>query len=557
MRSGWIFLGALAAASLGCAQTSFPGGCDLDEALCADAADASSADTSSADTDDSDSTAPMDSVPVDEGTDAQPDTSLDTFAPVDSGTFDVGSEATDTPGDAPTCGADPCTVSDATGVFVSSSLGSDSAAGTMAAPVKTLQHALALAASTKHRVFACAESFTESLNLVDGVDLVGGVPCAAGGVWGTPSGVTEVLAPTSPAIKGNGLTSGAMLANLRVVAPDAAAPSDSSIAIQLTNAKKVRIYGSSFEAGQGANGGSGPAGVDATSTPQDGNEGTKGDTCSNFIPFTGAPYLLGGAPGMVASKGGAGASSYCYMFSDNAQDGDFADAVSGCGKAGKRGGDLAPCVKGKTGCAGAAGMKGVAGANRGTLTASGYNATNSGGDGMAGSKGGGGGGGTSGPRTVKSPVDDTIVGGSGGGGGGGGYAGSGGKGGGAGGASIAAVVFNCELTIVSSTFMTKGGGTGGAGGGSGLGKGGGAGAKGGDTPSGVSNAGGCAGGDGGAGGNGGPGGGGGGGPSIGIAYFGTKPTTTAVTFTLGTAGAGGASVGNTGNAGVKTDFSVF
>ncbi|AUX27387.1 uncharacterized protein SOCEGT47_079750 [Sorangium cellulosum] len=86
------------------------------------------------------------------------------------------------------------------GVFASRSFGDDSNPGTMEKPVKTLARAVALAPRARGRVFACTDSYSESLTLRSGIDLWGGFVCWAG--WphyteGSASGVVTLFTPNA------------------------------------------------------------------------------------------------------------------------------------------------------------------------------------------------------------------------------------------------------------------------------------------------------------------------------------------------------------------------
>ncbi|WP_437599562.1 hypothetical protein WMF28_42745 [Sorangium sp. So ce590] len=91
-------------------------------------------------------------------------------------------------------------------MFVSASSGDDGSPGTKDAPVKTLQHAIGLAAHGRgdgkpptRRVYACGGSFEETITLPSGVDLWGARSCAKGAWWDAWSYVgpdaSTVIAP--------------------------------------------------------------------------------------------------------------------------------------------------------------------------------------------------------------------------------------------------------------------------------------------------------------------------------------------------------------------------
>lgn len=523
----------LSAISLVCAcfRLDFPTACSSDPTVCAtDDAGSETAEDAGADTEE---TGNRDS-----------GTALDRDAAAESSVPDAG----------PSCAGDPCVISDATGIFVSSSLGRDDADGTQAAPIKTLAHALAVAGDKKY-VFACAETFAETVLLPNGARLIGGLPCV-GGAWGAPTELSTLNAPSSPAVRATSLSDGAVLANFRVNAPDAAAAGQSSIGVFVADSKSVRLVGVTVAAGHGGVGSNGGAGADATGTPADGYPGFPAISAVDYESTAGTTKMSGGPGGTTASKGGKGGSSFTGdTFAEDAEDGAFADATAGCGLGGKRSTAGASCIAGQKGCGGAPGTRGAGGGSVGTLTVSGYVASNAGADGGAGSPGGGGGGGSAGRRTPSSPTQ--VIGGSGGGGGGGGFPGQAGKAGGAGGASIGIASFNSNVSVTKSTVTTRTGGRGGDAGPGGAGGAGAAPGNGGSALSGYVNSEGCSGGRGGSGGNGGAGGGGGGGPSIGVAFVGTKPALSEVTINTEPGGGGGASAGYAGSSGARADTMAF
>lgn len=469
-------------------------------------------------------------------------------------TGDASEAAVDTAIDSsPTCGDETCVISDVTGIFVTS-YGDDSYPGTRDKPVRTLGHAQALAGSTKY-VFACAETFSETLVLTDGLRLVGGLSCA-GGSWGAPTGMTTINAPASPAIRALALEKGALLANLKVIAPDGKVSGESSIGLFAANAKNLRVIHSSVTAGYGAGGANGAAGADATGTATDGSPGYDSMLSIDYESFAGTTKMTGGFGGTLASIGGRGGSSYTgTAFSEDAENGGAASGTLGCGLGGRRATAGGSCIAGQKGCVGTPGTKGAGGLSVGTLSLSGYQATNAGEAGGDGAPGGGGGGGSAGRRTL--PGSSQVMGGSGGGGGGGGFPGAGGKAGTPGGASIAILSFQSSVAITASQLTTKGGGTGGSGGPGGFGNAGGKAGAGGKALSGYSDTQGCEGGTGGKGGDGGSGGGGGGGPSVGLGFAGASPVITDVSISTGLGGTGGASAGNAGANGARADSLSF
>ncbi|MBI4699808.1 MAG: PGRS family protein [Deltaproteobacteria bacterium] len=397
-------------------------------------------------------------------------------------------------------------VGDSCGIFVSSQ-GSDDAAGSKAAPLATVAAAIAKKAK---RIYLCAESFKESVELLAGVSLYGGLECT--GDWsyakGKPSEIAGAANSIALRISGSGEST---VADVNVTAPDATEPGASSIAV-LVDTATVEIARAKLVAGKGAEGKEGAAG----NTPD--LQGSPGDP--GQAGCTGGSGVIGGGgrrakdvPGHRRRRrnlpqGGSGTAG-------------GPDLTGGSGGKGQDGGS---CQSGGQGADGTSGGPGLGATGLGVLSGGGY-AGPSADDGKPGEPGQGGGGG-GGAKLCNGSGP------SGGGGGSGGCGGAGGKGGGAGGASIALASVDAAVTLSEVKLSAGDGGKGGKGGDGQAGGGGGdGGLKGGDGA--------CPGGMGGTGGPGGPGGGGLGGHSLGIAYVGTAPVETGVSIGTGNAGAGG------------------
>ncbi len=153
--------------------------------------------------------------------------------------------------------------------------GDDNSPGTKDAPVKTLQHAIGLAAHGRshdeeptRRVYACGGEFAETITLPSGVDLWGGRRCDGGdwsyeGSFGGPDHPTiiappggiplRVLGGEDAALAGDDTTS--VIVGVRVVAADASAPDGkSSIAVILSTGATAIVRDSVIVAGNGKDG---------------------------------------------------------------------------------------------------------------------------------------------------------------------------------------------------------------------------------------------------------------------------------------------------------------
>ncbi len=423
-------------------------------------------------------------------------------------------------------------------IHVASS-GSDLNPGTAAAPVKTIAQGIALAAGPGEPVHIAQGVYNETIQLVGGVDLIGGFS-VDGGVWTR----NPVLHPTilwggKTAVLGD--ADNDILLDGLVIRSTAGDFGNSSIAVFLKSCQDVFLVGCRLEPGNGGPGTSGNSGVSG-GTGGNGQPGQPG--CENATPFCDTcARPIGGAGGVNGWGTGGGKGGNAGQ-SDSTGSAGTPGGGSGAGAGGPGvpsafQGDLSPYL-GLAGSPGFAGPDGSGGASSGLVNASGYIAASgqSGSAGTHGSGGGGGGGGGGGILACDS------YGSSGGGGGAGGERGRGGFPGGGGGGSFGVVLFACDqVTIQDCALVTGTGGAGGAGGFGGTGGAGGsagaAGAYGGSNEQDdASN--GAPGGRGGRGGDGGHGGGGGGGPTIGIWNEGAGAVFVGGnTYTLGTPGAGG------------------
>jgi hypothetical protein len=431
------------------------------------------------------------------------------------------------------------------GVYVTKT-GSDAAAGTKGAPLRSIAAAITKAKTlNKKAVYVGAGSYAESLTISAGVSLYGGFDAT----WTRNPGVVTEIVGSSPVVRFESITTATLIDTVRIKASDAIAFGESSIAIVATGSQMIELLDVEIEAGIGAVGADGTNGSigengfnGATGNP--GVEKSTSSGCFNRpMPIVGAGGFSacgmnggnGGLPGVGANAGLQGGTG------GGGTMGGFGGAIAGPGGAGFDG------FTGYNGPAGGGG--GSLGTFSGTVyvPAAGILGETAG-NGNGGGGGGGGGGGI---------IDCISTGSSGGGGGGGGCAGTGGIGGGGGGGSFGVIAVDSSIVIRSSTVTASRGGAGGRGGTGGTGGTGGLGMAGGLYGGATEqNDGGQAGGGGpgGNGGNGGPGGGGGGGPSAAVVCIGGGSINVPQTMLVaGTGGAGGTSFGNAGMAGTATN----
>ena len=419
---------------------------------------------------------------------------------------------------------------DENAVYVSTG-GDDANAGTFNAPKSTISNALAQAVSqNKDKILIAQGTYTETITLVSGVDLLGGYDEST---WERDINNygTEIHGGNATIIGNN--VSNVQIDGLFVYSADAGASGESSYGIILSGCSNVQVTNCNITAGYGAAGINGSIGING----QTGNSGTRGqDGCENSegllspcqtcnIPIPGSGGIScgrnggnGGFPGLGDNNGSSGQSgSYLTL-----------GGIGGIYNQGIPGG------RGYDGDNGINGNYGTAGLSYGDLGTDGFYIPSDGQDGSSGEPGNGGGGGGGGYGGIS--YCDSY-GGAGGGGGGGGCLGSyGTKGTGAGASIGISIVEGTIIEVIACTLITKGGINGGNGSTGGAGGAGGAGE---DDSS-----------PGGDGGNGGHGGAGGGGPSIGIFTKVTDGLFDLNQFSIGTGGPGGSSAGNIGEEGI-------
>ncbi|WP_437538937.1 hypothetical protein WME79_22770 [Sorangium sp. So ce726] len=461
------------------------------------------------------------------------------------------------------CDGEPGTAPalDECGVFVSEQ-GDDTSPGTKGAPVKTLQHAIRLAASGRgpgeaatRRVYACGGVFEEAIALSQGVDLWGGRQCA-GGDWSyggpldgqsaltviaPPVGIpVRVLGGDDAVIAGDDATS--VIFGVRAVAADASArDGKSSIAMILEHGARAIVRSSVILAGDGKDG---DPGEDAPSFRANagvvGNNGV--DACTADMAPGALPAVTVCGEG-IESMGGQGGDGGLDTGGDGTS--GLSEPVGNppeVGLGGLGASSSMDCKEGAKGADGAPAERAAGADSAGLLDIDGWVGVR-GKDGEKGGvgQGGGGGGGGKGRGPMNAcPAGRPQGGAAGGSGGSGGCGGNGGQGGNYGGASIAIVALQgSDLTIKASKVLGAKGGNGGVGGtGQWGGPGWGGGLGGNMSLTGTSR--GCAGGAGGHGGRGGDAGGGLGGHSLGIGSVGASVALLEdATVSPGQAGKGG------------------
>ena len=429
-------------------------------------------------------------------------------------------------------GVESCLVSERHAVFVAPT-GSEKAAGTRGAPLKTLGEAVELAATSGKIVIACSGTYDEAVSITTGARVYGGFACPDDAVlepWSYQTGTRAVVASAAGvALEVENVADAVVIEDFEFDALDASKAGESSIAATVANSSNVVLRRVKLVAGNGAAGSDGQNGErgqdGATAGPAQGGTGA---SCGDAAP----PDQDGGlwsSPSRCSSIGGRGGAAYKNGDGAPGASGDPRTNVTPAGldNGGPKGAvgatppnSSTPGGDGSPGSPGNVGATGTAASAVGAFSASGYAPALSGGDGKPGFPGQGGGGGGASSAAVTSG----CIGASGGAGGMGGCGGTGGTGGGSGGASLALLGFDSSITLESCELKASDGGAGGKGGNGGTGGAGKDGADGGlaTNDGAIKHAG--KGGKGGDGGYGGPGAGGSGGPSYALVYHGTRPT---------------------------------
>lgn len=424
------------------------------------------------------------------------------------------------------CPADPADgpVEPRCGVWVSATLGLDSSPGTQDSPVKTLHQAIEVAKSGSRRVYACGETFAESVRVPSGVSLFGGFDCQHEWQYGGIEARAKIASlPGAVALVFQDADEEMIVGDVEVHAAGAPSPGGSSIAVLVQQQARGSLVRADIFAGNGADGANGEDGDPYGLPAPKGLPGDNGmDACVANIGLGGLPGIMqcpGGAPSTGGPGGDGGAS-----VAGNGADGTPAPQPNpgqyGAGGKGEQ--PVQNCTGGQGGEQGAPGQDGIRQdlAATARISNEGILVGGDGGDGTSGlpGQGGGGGGGSVGGLACGAGPH----GGAGGGGGGaGGCGGRRGKGGQAGGSSIGLVVLGSAFSFYGVRVTTGNGGNGGRGGASQQGGQGGLPGYGGlgfGAVDGV--AAGCTGGAGGPGGNGGAGAGGRGGYSVAFAWVG-------------------------------------
>lgn len=412
-------------------------------------------------------------------------------------------------------------ITEATAIFVAKH-GDATNPGTRKSPLGSIAAALEKAKTDKKaRVFVCEGTYEESLELENGISIVGGLDCA-GDSWKLTEKHSLLASPTSPAIHAVKIDKATRVDNFDVRSPDATGSSGSSIGVLAVDSNALTFAKGTIAAGAATKG-------------DDGVEGLQLYAGYGFAG-TGSAAAAASGPQSTHSAGGIGAAVIC----NDPEGGGFSRQYGGVG--GSSGvyyrytADASWTVSSSPSTPGGGQPGGLAGTNgtsagAGAIADTGYLPANgtAGTSGQAGASGRGGAG-----RSPSSTQSGWWLGRSGPGGGAGGCPGLAGTEGKGGGASLGVVAMRSPLRFEDMTVTSAAGGAGGKGT---IGSRPTDGIVGGDDGNGVSlflanSTGGGRGGEAGISGN------GAGGHSVPIAYQGGAPIVTRTTTTPGAGGAG-------------------
>jgi hypothetical protein len=371
-------------------------------------------------------------------------------------------------------------LTDELGIFVASN-GLDNADGTHAHPLAKIQAGIDKAKTVGKRVYVCAGTYKESLVIADSISVIGGLDCT-NNEWRTGTGVSRIESPTSPAMRAKDIKSATRLEGLDVNAPNATAPSGSSIGLLADHATALVVARTKITAGNATKGDDGTEGTALSNAASAKGENvvvsyqcvvsTPGRVSTHQCGYTtisgdfknppgGAPgtNTCVGAAGFLPTAGGVGGSGGIW----DAKTDSMALSTTWNPHSGNEAFRAQVAPGGPTAAAGTDGPDGTSATASGAISAEGYTPA----DGTAGGNGstgfGGKGGDGSAPTQVLANDSQTWRGWGGAGGGAGGCPGLAGTAGKGGGASIAAALLESPVTFDTTELVSGAGGAGGVG----------------------------------------------------------------------------------------------
>ncbi len=144
------------------------------------------------------------------------------------------------------------------GVFVAKD-GAAQNPGTRKSPLASITEAIAKAKSDKKSVFVCEGTYEETLEIANGVSIIGGFDCSAP-EWKQTNKKSLLDSAQSPAIHADKISTPTRIDGFDVKVPDATTPSGSSIAVIVLDSNALTFANGTITAGAGMKGDDGVEG---------------------------------------------------------------------------------------------------------------------------------------------------------------------------------------------------------------------------------------------------------------------------------------------------------
>lgn len=139
------------------------------------------------------------------------------------------------------------------GIFVSKGA-PDGGDGTRAKPFNTISAGLEQAATDKKRLYVCAGTYPEAIELKNGVSVIANLSCVDPLDWKLNGARTTLNSPTSPAVRAEGIALATRIDGLEVIAPPGTDAERSSIGLLATDSVGLTFTDGKLEAQRGADG---------------------------------------------------------------------------------------------------------------------------------------------------------------------------------------------------------------------------------------------------------------------------------------------------------------
>ena len=204
------------------------------------------------------------------------------------------------------------------GVFVAKD-GAAQNPGTRKSPLASITEAIAKAKADKKSVFVCEGTYEETLEIANGVSIIGGFDCS-GSEWKQTNKKSVLDSASSPAIHADKISTPTRIDGFDVKVPDATTPSGSSIAVIVLDSNALTFANGTITAGAGMKGDDGVEGEQLALVPVSAPGGG-----TDWMPAAPVPreHLPGGAGAVgkcvhpdgslyAETRGGSGCTSGIY-----------------------------------------------------------------------------------------------------------------------------------------------------------------------------------------------------------------------------------------------------